>query len=79
MNNYTDEDVDLEDELYKSRKLREEMNLEFEDEEYEEDYEAPKRPVKRNKEGKQNSKKKVSAKKVFTYLFMLYGPISAFR
>ena len=33
MNNYTDEDVDLEDELYKSRKLREEMNLEFEDEE----------------------------------------------
>ena len=46
MNNYTDEDVDLEDELYKSRKLREEMNLEFEDEG---DYESSKRPVKRNK------------------------------
>lgn len=83
MNNYTDEDEKLDDELYKSRKLLEEMDIDKSEEVSQE------RPMQRNKN--KQGKSKMSIKKLFTYLFllgtigimcllfMLYGPISAFR
>ena len=88
MNNYTDEEQEFEDELAKSRKLREQINIVFEDEEEIEERVDRKEPKpKKEKSGKS----KISVQKVFTYLFLLgtigimtvlfllYGPISAFR
>ena len=88
MNNYTDEEQEFEDELAKSRKLREQINIVFEDEEEIEERVNRKEPKpKKEKSGKS----KISVQKVFTYLFLLgtigimtvlfllYGPISAFR
>ena len=88
MNNYTDEEQEFEDELAKSRKLREQINIVFEDEEEIKERVNRKEPKpKKEKSGKS----KISVQKVFTYLFLLgtigimtvlfllYGPISAFR
>ena len=88
MNNYTDEEQEFEDELAKSRKLREQINIVFEDEEeIEERVNRKESKPKKEKSGKS----KISVQKVFTYLFLLgtigimtvlfllYGPISAFR
>ena len=88
MNNYTDEEQEFEDELAKSRKLREQINIVFEDEEKIEERVNRKEPKpKKEKSGKS----KISVQKVFTYLFLLgtigimtvlfllYGPIRAFR
>ena len=88
MNNYTDEDLELEDELYKSRKLREQMELEFDDEVEDPN---PKKVKQRKVNTNTNKSKKFSVKKIFTYLFLLgtvgimavlfllYGPFSFFR
>lgn len=86
MNNYTDEDLELEDELYKSRKLREQMELELDDE-----VEDPNPKKVKQRKVNTNKSKKFSVKKIFTYLFLLgtvgimvvlfllYGPFSFFR
>ena len=88
MNNYTDEEQEFEDELAKSRKLREQINIVFEDEEEIEER-VNRKELKPKKE--KSGKSKISVQKVFTYLFLLgtigimtvlfllYGPISAFR
>ena len=90
MNNYTDEEQEFEDELAKSRKLREQINIVFDDEVDEEVEEKVHRREPKPKKVK-SGKSKISVQKVFTYLFLLgtigimivlfllYGPISAFR
>ncbi len=90
MNNYTDEEQEFEDELAKSRKLREQINIVFDDEVDEEVEEKVHRREPKPKKVK-SGKSKISVQKVFTYLFLLgtigimtvlfllYGPISTFR
>ena len=86
MNNYTDEEQEFEDELAKSRKLREQINIVFDDEVEEKVHGREPKPKK-----VKSGKSKISVQKVFTYLFLLgtigimtvlfllYGPISTFR